>query len=54
MWELRADYEDGTSAEMYYSHDPSKCMNDEQYEFEALLLERPKVCTWYSVTWIHD
>lgn len=52
MWNLRADYKDGTYIDMnIYSEDAS---NKKQYELEEWLIMHHDECTFYSVVWINE
>lgn len=52
MWNVRADYEDGTYIdEDIYSDDAS---DDKQYELEEWLIMRHEGCTFYSAVWINE
>ena len=53
MWEARATYADGTEICQYFA-DNGNNENDQQYELKCWLIERDKVCTWYSVNWIDE
>ena len=53
MWEARATYADGTEVCEYFA-DNGRNENDQQYDLECWLIERDKVCTWYSVNWIDE
>lgn len=54
MWELRAEYSDGSSYAGYVEYDSTslKTDSDIQYDLEAWLIDRHDGCVWYSVTYI--
>lgn len=49
VWEARAEYEDGTEIERYFSYDKYKSESDQQFELEEWLISKHRGCTWYSV-----
>lgn len=52
MWNLRADYEDGTYIDKdMYDEDAS---DERQYELESWLIMRHEGCTFYSAVWINE
>ena len=52
MWNLRADYNDGTYIDMdIYSEDAS---DKKQYELEEWLIMHHDECIFYSVVWINE
>ena len=53
MWELRAEYADGTTVERLVESNPYKSDAEEQYDLECWLIGRHEGCTWYSVNWVN-
>ena len=52
MWNLRADYKDGTYIDKdIYDEDAS---DRRQYELEEWLIMHHEGCTFYSAVWINE
>jgi hypothetical protein len=58
IWELDAEYEDGTIINETRPYDNSKGEADQQYELECELIEENSYsfgkCTYYSVALVYD
>lgn len=52
MWEVRAEYADGTSLEKYFEDSNYKTDNEQQYELEEYAITFHECCVWYSVNYI--
>ena len=58
IWELYAEYEDGTVIDETRAYDNSKTESEQQYDLECELIEENYYsfgdCTNYSVTLVYD
>lgn len=55
MWEVRAEYEDGTVLNEYFDYNERgiwSLENERQYELECYAIEYHEGCVWYSVNYV--
>ena len=52
MWEVRAEYADGTSLEKYFPYYEDENENERQYDLECYAIKYHDDCTWYSVNYV--
>lgn len=52
MWQVRAEYADGTKVFELFPYSEHMTEGDQQWHLESWLIDRHPGCTWYSVNYI--